>query len=165
MLINFLQAKMLRDQSKETPALENLFAEPDAEKVKSLMSEVYKSKDKLEFLKRLFDEQNILFANLDNPARLKAILDTTDVDPAVVKLVNLQNGSKGGDTALHVAVEQMSYQSASILLKAGNFELKSNDANFTPALENLFQEEKASEIDHNLVQGLLVKTKHKGRPM
>ena len=152
---------MLRDNSKETPALENLFNEEDAEKVESLMTEVYTSKDKLEFVKRLFKDKDVLFENVDKPAVLKAMIGKNIGDPAVVKLVNLKKGSKGGNTALHEAVKMMSYQSTSILLKAGNFKFILNEDDFTPALENLFQEEKVSEIDQNLVRGLLMKTKNK----
>ena len=107
------------------------------------------------------EEKKIIFGMVDKPDLLGAILNRTEIDPAVVDFVNLKNRKDRGNTALHLAVEQMSHASTSILLKAGNFEVLANDATFTPALENLFQKEKASEIDSNLVQGLLKKTKKK----
>ena len=50
---------MLRDKWKQTPALENLFADPDVEKVASLMREVYKSKEKLEFVKEVSKDKTV----------------------------------------------------------------------------------------------------------
>ena len=50
---------MVRDNANETPAIENLFNKQDAEKIRSLMSEVYNSKDKVEFFKRLFEENRV----------------------------------------------------------------------------------------------------------
>ena len=50
---------MVRDNRNETPAIENLFNKQDAEKIRSLMSEVYNSKDKVEFFKRLFEENRV----------------------------------------------------------------------------------------------------------
>ena len=50
------KAKMIPDKQNQTPAIENLLhSTQSADKVRNLMTEVYKSKDKLKFFQKLFN--------------------------------------------------------------------------------------------------------------
>ena len=98
----------------------------------------------------------------ENPDMLKALLETEEeADPDLVPFVNIQDEAREGKTALHLAVEAECHASASHLLRAGGHQLRLNAANFTPAIEKLFKEEKVEEITIHLVKGLIRKAKMK----
>ena len=150
---------MVTDNTNETPALDKLFNNQGPEKVKNFMSEVYKSKDKVKMYKKLFEEKQIIFEMIEKPEMLQAILDSEVPDSDMADFVNIKDSSE--NTALHVAVDRNRHASSALLLKAGNFQLIANRDAHPPTLENLFQQDRASEITDSLVRGLLQKSKMK----
>ena len=150
---------MVPDKTNETPALEKLFNSQGPDKVKNFMSEVYKSKDKVKMFKKLFEEKQIIFELVEKPEMLQAILDSEVPDSDMADFVNIKDSSE--NTALHVAVEMNQHASSALLLKAGNFQLIANRDAHPPTLENLFQQDRASQITDSLVRGLLQKLKMK----
>ena len=139
---------MVTDNTNETPALDKLFNNQGPEKVKNFMSEVYKSKDKVKMYKKLFEEKQIIFEMIEKPEMLQAILDSEVPDSDMADFVNIKDSSE--NTALHVAVDRNRHASSALLLKAGNFQLIANRDAHPPTLENLFQQDRASEITDSL---------------
>ena len=156
-------AGLVLNIENEPPALENLFSEnQEAEKVNKMMSGIQKSTDKIKMFKKLFAEEKVHFRMIEKPDMLKALLETEEeADPDLVPFVNIQDEAREGKTALHLAVEAECHASASHLLRAGGHQLRLNAANFTPAIEELFKEEKVEEITIHLVKGLIRKAKMK----
>ena len=96
---------------------------------------------------------------IEKPEMLQAILDSEVPDSDMADFVNIKDSSE--NTALHVAVDMNRHASSALLLKAGNFQLIANRDAHPPTLENLFQQDRASEITDSLVRGLLQKSKMK----
>ena len=154
------KAKMIPDKQNETPAMENLLNNnQEAAKVKELMSEVYKSSDKEKFFKKLFDEERVLFQLVDQEEMIEALLERQEPDPDVEKFVKIKELTMGNQTALHLAVDNRCYASASALLKAGSYQLKLDGANLTPDLESLFIPTEAAKITESHVRGMIMKTR------
>ena len=153
-------AGLVLNKKNEPPALENLFSEnQDAEKINKMMAGIQKSTDKIKFFKKLFKEEKVHLTMIEKPDMLKALLETEEeADPDLVPFVNIQHE---GNSPLHLAVEAKCHASASHLLRAGGYEMKPNAAAFTPAIEELFEEEKVAEITVHLVKGLICKAKMK----
>ena len=156
------QAKMLPDIYNQTPAMEKLLdSNQDPAKVKKLMAEVYKSTDKVKVFKRILEEDRALFKLVEQPEILGSLLERDEPDPDVEEFVNIQDPTKQQQTALHIAVSKRCYASASVLLKAGSYQLKLDGANLTPDLESLFNLDDAAMITDSHVRGLLQKTRMK----
>ena len=156
------KAKMIADNRNQTPAMEKLLDNnQDPAKVKKLMAEVYKSTDKVKVFKRILEEDRALFKLVEQPEILGSLLERDEPDPDVEEFVNIQDPTKKQQTALHIAVSKRCYASASVLLKAGSYQLKLDGANLTPDLESLFNLDQAPEITESHVRGLLQKTRMK----
>merc|ERR1712107_169399 len=141
------KAKMIPNTKNQLLAVEKLiYKNQDLAKVRSLMTEVYQSKEKVKIFKRLLEEKRALFTFLEQPAMLGAILERDEPDPDVEEFVNIQDPSKQHQTALHIAVSNGCYASASVLLKAGSYQLKQDRAGLLPDIESLFKLDQASEI-------------------
>ena len=150
-------ANLVLNKKNETPALENLlFENQDVEKVKNLMSAIHNSNDKVKFLKKIFEE-NVMLFKMQNPALIRAVVDTDEPDEDLAHFVNLQDPMNNNNTGLHLACQRSCHASASWLLKAGGYKLKANGGAFTPSLETLFTKEKSLEITDHLVRGLIRK--------
>ena len=156
------RAKMIPDKRNQTPAIENLVNNNQhPAQVKKLMSEVYKSTDKIKYFKKLFEEKQVLFQMVQQPEMLASILERDEVDPDVEEFINLQEKSQSFKTVIHLAVDRRCFASVSVLLKAGSYQLKLDGASLTPNLESLFNHDEATKITESIVRGLLQKTRMK----
>ena len=153
-------AGLVLNKKNEPPALENLFSEnQEAEKINKMMVSIQKSTDKIKMWKKLFSDARVHLTMIEKPDMLKALLETEEeADPDLVPFVNIQHE---GNSPLHLAVEAKCHASASHLLRAGGHQMRLNEANFTPAIEELFGREKVAEITVHLVKGLIRKAKMK----
>ena len=155
------QAKFLSDNKNETPEIEKLFENQEADKVKTLMGSIVKSNDRVKIYQQLFLEKKILFGILDQQELLDAVLERDEQDDDLTDFVNYNNPEENENTALHIAVSKECYPACSVLLNAGDNQLRLNRDNPPPALENLLNHDKVSEITDSLVRGLLVKVRVK----
>lgn len=149
-------ANLVLNKKNETPALNLLFENQDIEKVKNLMAAIHTSNDKVMFLKKIFQEDRLLF-KMKNPALIRSVVDTDEPDEDLARFVNLQDPTNNNNTGLHLACQRSCQASASWLLKAGGYKLKANGDAFTPNLETFFTKEKSSKITDFLVRGLIEK--------
>ena len=152
------QAKFLSDKWNKTPEIEKLFENQDTEKVKMLMALIVKSNDRVKIYQKLFIEKQILFTSIEQQELLEAILERDEKDDDLAYFVNYP-GEYYENTALHIAVDKECYLSCSVLLKAGDYQLRLNRNNQPPALEKLLNHDKVSEITESLVRGLLLKVR------
>ena len=156
------KAKMIPDKQNETPAMENLLNNiQEAAKVKELMLEVYKSKDKVKFFKKMFDEKRVLFQFVEQPEMLASILEREELDPDVEEFINIQEPSERLKTVIHLAVDRRCYDSTSVLLNAGNYQFNMDGAGLLPELEGLLNHDEATKITESIVRGALQKTRMK----
>ena len=156
------KAKMIPDKQNETPAMENLLNNiQEAAKVKELMLEVYKSKDKVKFFKKMFDEKRVLFQFVEQPEMLASILEREELDPDVEEFINIQEPSERLKTVIHLAVDRRCYDSTSVLLNAGNYQFNMDGAGLLPELEGLLNHDEATKITESIVRGALQKTRIK----
>ena len=152
-------ANMVLNKNNETPALEQLlFENQDIEKVKKMMVAIHKSNDKRKFLKKIFQESQLLFRT-KSADLIRAVVDTKKPDEDLAHFVNLQDPENNNDTGLHLACRRSCHASASLLLKAGGYQLKANRDALTPSLETFFTEGKISNVTDILVKGLIKKAK------
>ena len=156
------QAKMVADKKNQTPALEKLLDNnQDPAKVKKLMVEVYKSRDKVKIFKKILEENGALFTFVEQPDILGSLLERDEPDPDVEEFINIQDEEEKFKTVIHVAADRGCYASLSVLLKAGSYQLKLDGAGLLPDLESLFNLDDAAKITDNHVRGLLQKTRMK----
>lgn len=156
------KAKLVADKKNQTPALEKLLDDnQDPAKVKKLMEEVNKSKDKVKIFKKIFEENQALFDFVEQPDMLCSLLERDEPDPDMEEFINIQDPKEGFKTVIHVAADRRCYASLSALLKAGSYQLKLDGAGVLPDLESLFNLEDAAKITEIHVKGLLQKTKVK----
>ena len=155
------QAKFLSDNKNETPEIEKLFENQEAEKVKTLMGSIVKSNDRVKIYQHLFKEKKLLFGILEQQELLEAVLERDEQDDDLADFVNYNNPEENENTVLHIAVSKECYPACSVLLKAGDYQLRLNRDNHAPALENLLNHDKVSEITDILVRGLLLKVRVK----
>ena len=151
---------MLTNIKTKTPEIEKLFENQEAEKVKALMASIVKSNDRVKIYQKLFIEKQILFTSIEQQELLEAILERDEKDDDLAYFVNYP-GEYYENTALHIAVDKECYLSCSVLLKAGDYQLRLNRNNQPPALEKLLNHDKVSEITDSLVRGLLQKIRGK----
>ena len=153
------QAKLLTNIKTKTPEIEKLFENQEAEKVKALMASIVKSNDRVKIYQKLFIEKKILFDMIDQQELLEAVLERDEHDDDLADFVNYNNPGDKENTALHNAVNMECYPACSVLLKAGDYQFRSNRDAFTPAMEKLFNHDKASVITDSVVRGLLLKVR------
>ena len=156
------KAKMIPDNENNSPPIENLiYKNQDLAKVRSLMTEVYQSKEKVKIFKRLLEEKRALFIFLEQPEMLGAILERDEPDPDVEEFINIHDAEEKFKTVIHVTTDKRCYKSLSVLLKAGNYQLKLDGAGSLPNIESLFNLDDAAKITEIHVRGLLQKTRMK----
>ena len=155
------QAKFLSDNKNETPEIEKLFENQETENVKALMASIVKSNDRVKIYQKLFKEKKILFSIIEQQELLEAVLERKERDDDLAEFVNFNNIGEQENTALHLAQTKECYLACSVLLKAGDYQLKLNRDNHPPALEKLLNHDKVSEITDSLVRGLLQKVRLK----
>ena len=140
------QAKLLTNIKTKTPEIEKLFENQEAEKVKALMASIVKSNDRVKIYQKLFIEKKILFDMIDQQELLEAVLERDEPDDDLADFVNYNNPGDKENTALHNAVNMECYPACSVLLKAGDYQFRSNRDAFTPAMEKLFNHQTWSEV-------------------
>ena len=156
------KAKMIPNRDNQEPSLEKLIHKnQDLANVKSLMTEVYQSKEKVKIFKRLLQEKRALFTYLEQPEMLSAILERDEPDPDVEEFINIQDPEEKFKTVIHVATDKRCNESLSVLLKAASYQLKLDGAGLLPNLESLFNLDDAAKITEIHVRGLLQKTRMK----
>ena len=155
------QAKFLSDNKNETPKIEKLFINQEAEKVKALIASIVKSNDRVKIYQQLFLEKKLLFGILEQQELMQAVLERDEQDDDLADFVNYNNPEENENTALHIAVSKECYPACSVLLKAGDYQVRPNKDSHPPAVEKLFNHDKVSEIADSLVRGLLQKVRVK----
>ena len=153
------QAKLLTNIKTKTPEIEKLFENQEAEKVKALMASIVKSNDRVKIYQKLFIEQKILFDMIDQQELLEAVLERDEHDDDLADFVNYNNPGDQENTALHNAVNMECYPACSVLLKAGDYQLRPNKDSHPPAVEKLFNQGRDSDITESIVRGLLQKVR------
>ena len=123
------------------------------------MASIVKSNHKLKIYQKLFKEKKILFSIIEQQELLEAVLERKERDDDLAEFVNFNNIGEQENTALHLAQTKECYLACSVLLKAGDYQLKLNRDNHPPALEKLLNHDKVSEITDSLVRGLLQKVR------
>ena len=171
------QAKLLIDQENNLPTIEELFENRKANEVKALMTSIANSIDKTKIYKKIFIENRILFTMIEEPDLLEAVLERSERDEDLADFVNFNNPEDNDNTALHIAVEKECFLSCSVLLKAGDHQMRGNRDNNTPAVERLFNHveirahgktpalgqlnnTRDPEISDSMVRGLLQKVRN-----
>lgn len=148
---------LILNKKDDPPPMEKLFDGQDPTKVEKLMSAILNSHDKKNYLRTIFEQKRLLF-KITDPELIRAVVDTKKPDPDLTYFVNLQDPKNNNNNALHIAVDQREcHESASWLLKAGDYQLKANDDALTPGLEILFTEEKKTLVTSHIVKGLIRK--------
>ena len=148
--------RLLPNKKLQTPAIEELFFDQEAQDVKELMTTIAKSQHKHEILDKILRKRHILFRLVeDDKSEVLSIVLEKLTASEQEEYVNLIRDEVDGNTALHLStLSHRSLNCTSTLLQAGA-KLKTNEAGLTPKIEDFFTANNEAQITTALVDGLV----------